>query len=669
MHRTKLLMALFAASLFALTACRTNTPSADGESPETNEPTEGDGAAEGTEDGAPEFDPDDAWGLTGAPLKGSPDGIVTIVEFSDFECPFCGRVNPTIAQILETEEFAGKVRVVFLQMPLSFHQNAHLAHQAALAAHAQGKFWEYHDILFENQRALLRENLESYAEQLELDMDAFRAALDNETYKEQVDEEVALAAELGIRGTPNFMVNGTNVRGAQPFDAFAGHIRTEITAMEALIEGGKSLGEAYAERLEANLAAAPAAPTPQNNNRPARPTPDPNAELYVPVGDSPFKGPEDALITIVEFSEFQCPFCTRVSPTLEQVVETYGDDVRIVFKHNPLSFHDRAEPAARAAIAAQNQGKFWEMHDLLFANQRDLTDENFTAWAEQLGLNLERFAADMADPAVAARVREEQALAQRLSAGGTPHFFINGYRLRGAQPFERFQAVIDERLEEANALVAGGTARSAVYESLQSDAIRGNAPMIQPPAQAQAQAPPTPAAPAAPVDIEVGTSPSRGPADADVTVVIWTDFQCPFCKRFEDNLNEALEGLEDQVRVVVKSFPLSFHQNAHIAAQASLAAHAQGKYWEYTEVLWENMQALTRPDLEGYAEELGLNMDTFRAALDNETYKAAVDAEMAEGRAVGVTGTPGWFVNGVKFGGARPPAQIRAEIQSALDAE
>ncbi len=184
MHRTKLLMALFAASLFALTACRTNTPSADGESPETNEPTEGDGAAEGTEDGAPEFDPDDAWGLTGAPLKGSPDGIVTIVEFSDFECPFCGRVNPTIDQILETEEFAGKVRVVFLQMPLSFHQNAHLAHQAALAAHAQGKFWEYHDILFENQRALLRENLESYAEQLELDMDAFRAALDNETYKE-----------------------------------------------------------------------------------------------------------------------------------------------------------------------------------------------------------------------------------------------------------------------------------------------------------------------------------------------------------------------------------------------------------------------------------------------------------------------------------------------------
>ena len=667
MHRTKLLLSLFAASLLALAACRTNTAPADGESPQANEPAEG---AEGTEDGAPEFDPDDAWNLAGAPLKGAPNGIVTIVEFSDFECPFCGRVNPTIAQILESEEFAGKVRIVFKQMPLSFHQNAHLAHQAALAAHAQGKFWEYHDILFENQRALARENLESYAEQLELDMDVFRAALDNETYKEQVDEEVALAAELGIRGTPNFMVNGENVRGAQPFDAFATVIREEITEMEALIEGGKTLGEAYGERVRINLAAAPAAPTPAaNNNRPARPTPDPNAELYVPVGDSPFKGPEDALITIVEFSEFQCPFCTRVSPTLAQIIETYGDDVRIVFKHNPLSFHDRAEPAARAAIAAQNQGKFWEMHDLMFANQRELTDENFAAWAEQLGLNSERFQADMADPATAARVREEQALAQRLAAGGTPHFFINGYRLRGAQPFERFQAVIDERLTEARALVDGGTARSAVYETLQADAIRGNAPMIQPPAQPQANAPAAPAAPAAPVDIEIGDSPTRGPEDAPVTIAIWTDFECPFCKRFEDNLAEAMEGYEDRVRVVVKNFPLSFHQNAHVAAQAALAAHAQGKYWEYTAVLWENMSALNRPDLERYAEEVGLNMETFRAALDNETYKAAVDAEMAAGRAVGITGTPGWFVNGVKFGGARPPAQIRAEIERALEAE
>jgi protein-disulfide isomerase len=193
--------------------------------------------------------------------------------------------------------------------------------------------------------------------------------------------------------------------------------------------------------------------------------------------------------------------------------------------------------------------------------------------------------------------------------------------------------------------------------------------MIQPPAQPQADAPAAPAAPAAPVEIEIGDSPSRGPEDAPVTIAVWTDFQCPFCKRFEDNLVEALEGYEDRVRVVVKNFPLSFHAQAHVAAQAALAAHAQGKYWEYTAVLWENMQALHRPDLERYAEEVGLNMEAFRAALDDETYKEAVDAEMAAGRAVGVTGTPGWFVNGVKFGGARPPAQIRAEIERALNAE
>lgn len=663
MTRFKPFMLLLAAALFALAACRSNTAEGEREEATTNQPLEGDEAA--AADGAPDFG-EDEWNLADSPLKGAPNGLVTIVEFSDFECPFCSRVNPTLAQLLEAEEFAGQVRIVFKQMPLSFHQNAHLAAQASLAAHAQGKFWEYHDLLFANQRALTRSDLDGYAEELGLDMEAFAAALDNEEFKEAVDADIALAGRLGIRGTPNFMVNGRQVTGARPYDDFASAVREEIEAMEALIEEGKSVGEAYEARVAANAEAAPAAPA-QQRQQPRQNQPDPNAELYVPVGESPFKGPEDALVTIVEFSEFQCPFCTRVGPTLEQIIETYGDDVRIVFKHNPLSFHDRAEPAARAAIAAQNQGKFWEMHDLLFANQRELTDANLEAWAEQLGLNMDRFRADMESDETAARIREDQQLASRLAARGTPHFFINGYRLRGAQPFDRFRAVIDERLEEANELVANGTPRSGVYEALQADAERGPAPMIEAPAQAERPA--APAEPAGPVEINIGESATRGPADAPVTIAVWTDFQCPFCSRFANNLDAAVEGYEDRVRIVLKHFPLSFHQEAHLAAEASMAAMAQGKFWEYHDLLFENQRALQRADLERYAEQLGLNMEEFRSALDNRTYQAAVDAEMAEGRAIGVTGTPGWFVNGVKFGGARPPEAIRAEIERALNAE
>jgi protein-disulfide isomerase len=644
--------------MLAVIACRGNSNAGDTPTTGESEAAATAGAADG-----PDFG-EDEWDLASSPLLGAENGLVTIVEFSDFECPFCGRVVPTLKQLVEAEEFAGKVRIVFKQMPLPMHANAPLAHQAALAAHAQGKFWEYHDLLFENQRALQRADLERYAEQLGLDMETFRAALDNEEYKDEVEADVALAGRLGIRGTPNFLVNGRAVTGARPYDDFASVVREEITAMEALIAEGKSVGEAYEARVATNREAAPAAAQPQARAN----EPDPNAEMYVPVEGSPFKGAEDALVTIVEFSEFQCPFCARVNPTIQQILDTYGDDVRVVFKQNPLSFHDRAEPAARASIAAHNQGKFWEYHDLLFANQRELTDANLAAWAEQIGLNMERFNADLQAAETTARIEEDQALAARLAARGTPHFFINGYRLRGAQPYARFEAVINERLTEARALVESGTPRAGVYEALQADAVRGPAPMIQAPTpQAQPQA--QPAAPAAPVEINVGDAPAKGPADAPVTVVVWTDFQCPFCTRLANNLDAAIEGIEDKVRVVVKAFPLSFHQDAHLAHQASLAAHAQGKFWEFHDTLFANQRALGRADLERYAEQIGLDMDTFRAALDNGTYRAEVDAQMREGQGFGVTGTPGWFVNGVKFGGARPAEAIRAAIDEALAAE
>ncbi|MFT4705466.1 MAG: protein-disulfide isomerase [Bradymonadia bacterium] len=650
---------------FALSGCRS------GESTDTatvNEPTEGEatGAAEAA---GHQFDPEDRWGLADSPARGAEDALVTIVEFSDFQCPFCSRVLPTLEQIMETEEFAGKVRIVFHQMPLPMHPGAHLGHQAALAAHAQGKFWEMHDILFmaENRQSMSREDLIGYATTLELDVAAFTAALDDETYKAQVDEEVALASTLGIRGTPNFMVNGRNVRGAQPFAAFETIIREEIVAMEALIEGGKSVGEAYGLRLDENVSAAPAAAA-AAPARQARPQPDPAAELFVPVGDSPFKGPENALITIIEFSEFQCPYCSRVNPTMAQVVETYGDDVRIVFKHNPLGFHDRAIPAALASIAAQNQGKFWEFHDIAFQNQRALTDENFEAWAEQLGLNMDRFRADIADPANTTRVTQEQALAQRLAAGGTPHFFVNGTRLRGAQPFEAFQRVIDAELVKARAAIAAGASPTGIYEHLQSDAERGAAPMIQPPAAAAPAAAARPAAPAGPVEINIGDAPTRGPEGAPVTLVIWTDFECPYCGRFANSVDEALVGYEDRVRVVLKAYPLPMHRNAPLAHQASLAAHAQGKFWEFHDVLFENRSSLDRAGLERHAETVGLNMTEFRAALDNGTYAAAVTAQMAEGQAVGVRGTPGWFVNGMTYSGARPASAIQAAFDQALEA-
>lgn len=623
----------------------------DRESASVNEPGEG-GAV---------FDSEDKFQAADSPLKGNPEGVVTIVEFSEFQCPFCTRVQPTLDQVME--EYGDNVRLIFKHLPLPFHDRAEPAAKASMAAHMQGKFWEFHDIAFQNQRALTDENFAAWAEELGLDAEQFQADMASEEVAEMVASDNALAQEMGVRGTPNFYINGKNIRGAQPFDNFKTLIEAEIEAMNGLIEGGKSYQEAYEARLEENMAGSADAPAEAQRN--ARPSPDPEDELYLPVGDSPVHGNADALVTWVVFSEFQCPFCSRVLPSVEQLQEEYGDKLRIVFKHNPLPFHDRAVPAAKASIAAQKQGKFWEYHDIMFDNQRALTDENLMKWAEELGLNMTQFEADMNSDETAQQVAADQELATRVQARGTPHSFINGIRVRGAQPPAAFKRVIDQEIAKAEAAIENGASRRGIYETLQQDANRGEAKMIQPPAgndQAQQQAPEA----ADPVEIPLPEGvPSKGPENASVTIVEYTDFQCPFCSRFANNLKQAIEDYDGDVRVVVKQFPLPFHQEADLASQAALAAHAQGKFFEYYDLLFANQRELQRENLEAYAEQLGLNMQQFKSALDDGTYAEQVQDELKEGQGFGVRGTPTWFVNGVKYSGALPPDRIKALIEEA----
>ena len=202
------------------------------------------------------------------------------------------------------------------------------------------------------------------------------------------------------------------------------------------------------------LAAPPPAPA-----RPGRP--DPGKVYSFPVGESPVKGPADAWVTILEVSDFQCPFCKRVGPTLKQIEEKYGDDVRIVFKYNPLSFHNRAKPAARAAECAHEQGKFWPMHDKLFENQGQLEDAQLESYAGAVGLDVKKWKSCYASNKYDARIEADQKQAVTLGARGTPAFFINGRYLGGAQPFSSFQALIDEELKKAK---ASGIAKKDYYE-------------------------------------------------------------------------------------------------------------------------------------------------------------------------------------------------------------
>lgn len=148
---------------------------------------------------------------------------------------------------------------------------------------------------------------------------------------------------------------------------------------------------------------------------------------------SPFRGPENAPVTITLFTDFECPYCNKVRPLLDQMLEKNQETVKLVFKNMPLSMHKMAEPAARAAFAAQEQGKFWEFHDKLF-DQPKITPETFTIIATELGLDLSRFEKDLNSAAIKAKLRKDLADAQKAGVTGTPSIFVNGRVLQERSP-------------------------------------------------------------------------------------------------------------------------------------------------------------------------------------------------------------------------------------------
>jgi protein-disulfide isomerase len=160
----------------------------------------------------------------------------------------------------------------------------------------------------------------------------------------------------------------------------------------------------------------------------------------------PSKGPADAKVTIVIFSDFECPFCARALPAIAQVEKTYGKDVRFVFRHYPLPFHEAAGPAAEASSCAAEQGKFWELHDHIFETRELGLDQIKTFLATQSGFDSAAYDACMSAQRGKAVRDADLAAAEKAGVDGTPAFFINGVKLSGAQPFDAFQAIIDAEL-------------------------------------------------------------------------------------------------------------------------------------------------------------------------------------------------------------------------------
>ena len=172
---------------------------------------------------------------------------------------------------------------------------------------------------------------------------------------------------------------------------------------------------------------------------------------------APAIGPSPAKVRVLVFSDFQCPVCARLPPATHQIAEEFPGGVRLEFHQMPLKMHRNAENAAVAALAAHRQGKFWEMHDLLFQNQARLDEGSLPGYARQIGLDMAKFTKDYADPAVRKRAVDERTLGEALGADGTPAIFVNGKPTIGWASWAALRGQVEMEINAANGLIGKGT--------------------------------------------------------------------------------------------------------------------------------------------------------------------------------------------------------------------
>ncbi|MEM7154246.1 MAG: thioredoxin domain-containing protein [Myxococcota bacterium] len=392
----------------------------------------------------------------------------------------------------------------------------------------------------------------------------------------------------------------------------------------------------------------------------AKGRPESNVNYAVPLGsEPPVRGPDNALVTVVMFGDFQCPYCKRVLPTLDALLAK-NPEVRLVFRHNPLPMHDQAEMAARAAVAAGRQDKFWEMHDKLFDNNSRLSESQVRLLADEIGLDLVRFDRDFSDAETAAVVQRDLRDAKKFGVVGTPAFFVNGRHLAGAQPIQGFETVVDEEQSRAVRYVERrGNTRKDLYEGMTahfaSEVI------------AETTTPVTTTASETRHTIDTTGLPRKGATGfVRVEIVECGDFDCPFCKRATPTLDRVLTDYEGKVAMYWLHNPLSFHVGAEPAARAAVAAHAQGKFWEMHDKLFEDKSKRDKGDFIGYAAELGLDTVKFKADFDASSTANEVTTQQKLCTDNEARGTPTFFINGRLMSGAQSYDKLKDIIEQEL---
>jgi len=390
---------------------------------------------------------------------------------------------------------------------------------------------------------------------------------------------------------------------------------------------------------------------------------------------APKEGPDTAKLTFVVFSDFECPFCKRYATTIREITKKYPNDVKSVFMNFPLHnecnealsrpFHAKACFTAEAALEANAQGKFWEMHDWLFQNQQTMSPETIVAFAGPAGMDGAKIQEAM-DTQKYRDVLLAQAK-QLLPTGsrGTPTVFINGKKVLNLRwddvkmvsdfidsllnPTEEKKPTVQAsvanpgQLPPVNVVLEDGT---RLEERLQNLITRLEAIKLQQqPQRPQPERPKGPD-PNRQYPFKLEGKPSLGPANAPVTLVVFSDFTCPFCFKASEAYTSLQKEFPDQLRIVWKNTPNPGHKFSAEAHEAAMAAFAQGKFWEMHDAIFQNRDKISPELLRQLAVDLGLDMTKYDAAIKDHAQKQMIVDDVTEANQTGVNSTPTLFLNG-----------------------
>jgi protein-disulfide isomerase len=394
----------------------------------------------------------------------------------------------------------------------------------------------------------------------------------------------------------------------------------------------------------------------------------------IPLDGRPAIGAAEPLVTLVVFTDFECPHCARLRVTLARLTELYGDETRVVFRQFPLPSHPHARDAAVAALAvhrALGDEAFERMHDLMFDNQRALERADLATYAGEAGLPPGQLEEGLASDTFDALVAEDVALGRRVRISGTPTLFVNGRMVAGSPTFLELEAIVDEEVVLAREAMRRGVLRAELYDAVLAAASPPEAFVRRRVAQPSRveDAPPPDDDRVFVLAVPEG-APARGPADARVTIQVWSDFECGHCASLVPTLERLREAYPDTLRVVFRHYPLSFHRHArdaHLAAIAVLAQRGPDAFWRFHDELFAHQDALGEEELEQYAEAAGLAPRPYRRAVAEPATNDVLERDVGALEELGVSiGTPMVFVNGRLMRGARPYEELRAAVDRAL---